>query len=160
MNKATFDEDSFMKIFGIADKIRQTVLHTSTSKKNIALFESMTHRQHKAMLAVLLLMEENPEGTNLKTLAERMSMTVPATSVLVESMVQNNIFLRVTSPRDRRAVCIKLSDFGMSNIENMRKRMNDYVRNLYLDLTDEDKAAFCKVINQLHEKLFPNPNHI
>ena len=61
MNKATFDEDSFMKIFGIADKIRQTVLHTSTSKKNIALFESMTHRQHKAMLAVYFSWKKIPK---------------------------------------------------------------------------------------------------
>ncbi len=160
MNKISFDEDCFLKIFGIADKIRQTVLHTSTSKKNIALFESMTYRQHKAMLAVLLIMKENPDGTNLKTLAERMSMTVPATSVLVESMVQNNIFLRVTSLRDRRAVCIRLSDLGMSLIEDMRKKMNDYVRNLYLDLTDEEKANFCKVLNELHKKIFPNPDHI
>lgn len=158
MNRAEIKDDTFIKFFGVADKIRQIVLQTSTSKKNIALIESLTYRQHKAMVAVTLLTENNPVGVNLKKLAERMNMTVPATSVLVESMVQNKIFLRVTSQTDRRAVCIKLSDFGTSIMEALRQRMDEKIKDLYLKISEDEKTVFRKVINHFHEKLFPDEN--
>lgn len=155
MTSEPYRDDTFMKFFSVADKIRQTVLHSSTSKKNVALMESLTYRQHKVMVAVILLTENNPVGVSLKKLAERMNMTVPATSVLVESMVQNKIFHRVTSQTDRRAVCIKLSDFGMNIMDELREKMFAHIQELYMGITPEEKEVFCKVVNQFHEKLFP-----
>ena len=119
--------DTFVKLFDVADKMRLLVLQTSTNKKTQALMESLTYRQHKALVAVTLLTEKNPVGITLKKLAERLNMTVPATSVLVESMVQNKIFIRVTSQTDRRAVCI----------------------------SEDEKDVFRRVITQLHQRLFP-----
>ncbi|MDO4628857.1 MAG: hypothetical protein Q4C70_06705 [Planctomycetia bacterium] len=155
MTSDPYRDDTFMKFFSVADKIRQLILQTSTSKKNIALMESLTYRQQKVMVAVVLLTENTPVGVSLKKLAERMNMTVPATSVLVESMVQNKIFHRITSQTDRRAVCIKLSDLGMSIMNAFRAKMDEHIQELYTGITPEEKEVFSKVVNQFHEKLFP-----
>lgn len=156
MDRKEIPDDTMFMMFGVADKLRQIVLQDSTSKKNLALLESLTYRQHKALLAVRLLTENMPVGVNLKKLAERMNMTVPATSVLVESMVQHKIFLRVTSQTDRRAVCIKLSDFGNNIMNNLQEKMNEYIANLYLGVSNDEKAIFSEIIRRFHDKLFPD----
>ncbi len=156
MSSDEIPNDAMIMMFGVADKLRQIVLQDSTTKKNLALLESLTYRQHKALLAVRLLTENNPTGVNLKKLAERMNMTVPATSVLVESMVQHKIFLRVTSQTDRRAVCIKLSDLGNKIMDKLREKMNEYIKNLYLGVSSEEKAVFEDVMHRFHDKLFPD----
>lgn len=155
MTIQSIKDDTFVKFFDVADRMRLVVLQTSTNKKTQALIESLTYRQHKALVAVTLLTENNPIGITLKKLAERLNMTVPATSVLVESMVQNKIFIRVTSQTDRRAVCIKLSDLGMSLMETLRQKMTDFIHNIYLDISEEEKTVFRHVITQLHQRLFP-----
>lgn len=155
MAAVQFEKDTFIKFFAIADKLRQNSLYNSTSKKNADLFESMTVRQHKAIATVMLLTENHPVGINLKTLAENMNMTVPATSVLVESMVQSKIFVRITSKEDRRAVCIKLSDFGMSIVDSVRKKMHSHIQELGLEISEEEKETFVRIIDLFHLKLFP-----
>ena len=154
MSVFRLEQDVFIKFFGIADKLRDNVLHTTTTRKNVALMESLTVRQQKAIMALLLLTENNPEGINLKKLAERLNMTVPATSILVESMVQNKIFCREPSKEDRRAVKIRLSDFGMSLINSFRIQMDAYLSELYKDISDEEKEVFSKVINHFYANIF------
>jgi len=155
MDSSFFNDDTFVKFFDVADRMRQVVLLTSTNKKTQALMESLTYRQHKALVAVTLLTESNPVGITLKKLAERLNMTVPATSVLVESMVQNKIFTRVASQTDRRAVCIKLSELGLTLMETMRQKMADFIHDIYAEISEKEKAIFRRVITQLHVRLFP-----
>ena len=70
MATQSFKDDTFVKFFDVADRMRQVVLQTSTNKKTQALIESLTYRQHKAIVAVTLLTENNPIGITLKKLAE------------------------------------------------------------------------------------------
>ncbi|MDO4569531.1 MAG: hypothetical protein Q4D38_04010 [Planctomycetia bacterium] len=155
MHNDLSDDDIFFLLFSVTDKLHQNALITSTNKKNIALLESLTYRQQKALVSVMILTEHIPSGISLKKLAERLNMTVPATSVLVESMVQNKMFLRIASQTDRRAVCIKLSDFGEKILDTLRQRMRVHIAELMSDVTQEDRDAFARVVRQFHEKLFP-----
>lgn len=146
-------DNAFMKLFSVVDQLRENVLATS-SRKNIDLLESLTMRQSKALCAVLIMTENKPEGVSLKQLAQRLNTTVPATSVLVESMVQNKIFLRIPSPTDRRAVCIKPSAFGKNIFDSLRGKMSLMIENLMEDISVEERKIFAKVIEQFYQKLF------
>ncbi|MDO4576254.1 MAG: MarR family winged helix-turn-helix transcriptional regulator [Planctomycetia bacterium] len=141
-------------LFSVADTVRQNVL-ASSSKKHVALLETLTGRQHKAVVAVLLMTRKRPEGIRLKELAARLNTTVPAASVLVESMVQNKIFIRVPSETDRRAVCIKISPLGNTLFEMMRERIQVYCNNLMEGIPEEDQEVFLRVLLRLHQKLYP-----
>lgn len=146
-------DNTFMKLFSVVDKLRENVLATS-SQKNIDLLESLTMRQSKALVAVLIMTENKPEGVSLKQLAQRLNTTVPATSVLVEAMVQNKIFLRIPSPTDRRAVCIKPSAFGQNIFNSLREKMSVTIEHLIGDLPETEKENFMRVVEQFYKKLF------
>ena len=146
-------DDVFVKFFAVADKLRQNVLKASP-KRNVAFIESLTMRQQKAMMAVFIMTKDAPEGVSLKKLAKRLDMTVPATSVLVETLVQCKIFLRNPSFTDRRAVCINLSKVGREMFVTMGLRMRAAIEALTGGLNPGDRQGFANVVSQMHAQLF------
>ncbi len=65
-------------------------------------------RQMNALGALNRLMTNRQEGIPLKTLAHYLRMSIPSTSLLVDSMVKKGLFDRKENPRDRRSLCIRL----------------------------------------------------
>lgn len=143
----------FIKMFLIVDKLQQQLLSTS-SQSQVALVESLTKRQEKLLFAVSRMNRMKPEGVTLTELAERLNMTIPATSVLVESMVQKDLLTRVPSPADRRAVRIKLSTQGQEIFENCCKQVERYTKNLMEGLTTEQKTSFESIIQHFYDQIF------
>ena len=143
----------FIKMFLIVDKLQQRLLSTSTQSQ-VALVESLTKRQEKLLLAVSRMNRAKPEGVTLTELAKRLNMTVPATSVLVESMVRNDLLTRVPSPTDRRAVWIKLSAQGREIFENCCKQVQRYTESLMEGLTPEQKTSFEGIIQHFYDQVF------
>ena len=47
------------------------------------------------------------------------------------------------------------ADLGMSLMETLRQKMTDFIHNIYLDISEEEKTVFRHVITQLHQRLFP-----
>lgn len=60
-------------------------------------------RQMNALGALNRLMTNRQEGIPLKTLAHYLRMSIPSTSLLVDSMVKKGLFDRKENPRDRRS---------------------------------------------------------
>lgn len=110
----------FFTLFQLMDDIRRDSLKKTpqTQQKRVM---GLTMRQAGALVNVEILTRNNPRGIALKTLAQNLQMTVPATSLLVENMVNKGFLERTPNPEDRRAVCIKLSSDGADFIENTRK---------------------------------------
>lgn len=152
MSKNPIDE-TFIMLFEIVDKLSQKGLATS-AKKNVALLESLSVRQQKTLFAVISMTKFNPTGVNLKDLAARMNITVPAASVLVESMVQRGFLEREINPRDRRAVCIKISDSGQQIFDVIRQEMSIQVNKLAALLSPEERAVFEDIISRFYKELF------
>ena len=153
MSDKPHSNETFMKFFSVADKIRQNVLKTST-KKNVALIESLSFRQQKTLMTVHIMTREVPEGVSLKQLAKRLNMTIPATSVLVESLVQSKLILRETNQLDRRAVRIKMSPYGGNMFEAFRVKAEQDIRELVGEMDPNDKIVFDRIIDQFYQKLF------
>lgn len=97
----------------ILNDIRRESIITPTHSAQLKKIYSLTIRQGEAIGRVRMLMEENPEGVSLKTLAQHLQMTVPATSLLVEALVGKGFLERNPNPDDRRAICIRLSAKGI-----------------------------------------------
>lgn len=152
MVKEPLDE-TFMLLFEIVDKLSQKGLATS-AKKNVALLESLSVRQQKTLFAVITMTKLNPIGVNLKDLAARMNITVPAASVLVESMVQRGFLEREINPHDRRAVCIRISETGQQIFDVIHQEMTVQVNKLIAVLTSEEREAFKSIIEKFYKELF------
>ena len=153
MPKDPIDE-TFIMLFEIVDKLSQKGLATS-AKKNVALLESLSVRQQKTLYAVISMTKFNPTGVNLKDLAARMNITVPAASVLVESMVQRGFLEREINPNDRRAVCISISATGHQIFNVIRQEMSIQVNKLADLMSSEERTVFENVIARFYKELFP-----
>lgn len=138
----------FRELIEILDRLRrQSVLSVNTMQQK-KMF-GLTMRQASAIAQVQLLMEKEPQGVALKVLAKQLQMTVPATSLLVESMVGKGFFERNPNPTDRRAVCIRLSEKGMELFDEVYANFNRAIDERAAELTEEDLIAIAAVVAKL-----------
>lgn len=79
-------------------------------------------RQMNALGALNHLMTNRQEGIPLKELAYYLRMSIPSTSLLVDSMVKKGLFDRKENPRDRRSLCIRLSEERRIQVPNAFQR--------------------------------------
>lgn len=138
----------FRELIEILDRLRrQSVLSVNTMQQK-KMF-GLTMRQASAIAQVQLLMEKEPQGVALKVLAKQLQMTVPATSLLVESMVGKGFFERNPNPTDRRAVCIRLSEKGMELFDEVYANFHRAIDERAAGLNAEDLAALAVIVTKL-----------
>ena len=123
---------AFQRLLYVLDDIRRDSIRHADSP-DLRKVHVLTVRQGAALTQLRLLTTDVPQGISLKQLATRLQMTVPATSLLVESMVSTGFFERRPNPNDRRSVCIKLSPKGHEVFEsvygNFRRRIDEMADN-------------------------------
>lgn len=120
-------------------------INSPTQKKMYGL----TVRQGSAVSQLKLMLEDTPEGVSLKDLAKRMQMTIPATSLLVDNMVTKGFLERKPNPNDRRAVCIKLTERGLSLFDDVYARFHDELDRRAQSLTAEELNAFSNIVEKI-----------
>lgn len=138
----------FRELIEILDRLRRQSVLSVNSMQQKKMF-GLTMRQASAIAQVQLLMEKEPQGVALKVLAKQLQMTVPATSLLVESMVGKGFFERNPNPTDRRAVCIRLSEKGMELFDEVYANFNHAIDERAAELTEADITAIAAVVAKL-----------
>lgn len=138
----------FAELQSLLDEMRRNSLmamNASLQKK----VQGLSVRQGSAIAQLKLLTEENPQGISLKTLAKRMQMTVPATSLLVETMVGKGFFERTPNPEDRRAVCIRLSEKGWQIFRDVYAHFYEEIDSRATEVTAEEMETLQRVVRKL-----------
>ena len=147
-----FDSDVVVpKLFDLMERIKQNGFK-SLKKDEFKYLTSLTLKQKKCLL-VLAFLEPQNCGVSLKTLAGRLDMTLSATSVLVESMVQKDLLHRQVSTQDRRAVRIELTAAGREVFLQSCKHIQFVTNDLWKDIPPEDLLVFADVVDSLHKKI-------
>ena len=111
-------------------------------------------RQMNALGALNRLMTNRQEGIPLKELAHYLRMSIPSTSLLVDSMVKKGLFDRKENPRDRRSLCIRLSEEGESRFQMLFNGMKEKLDTLFSILSQEDKENFCRIVDTLYNHVY------
>ena len=143
----------FIKLEQIIDSLREKSFY-SQDKEHQKRFLGLSVRQATALRTISVLTKEQPQGIPLKTLAARLQMTIPAASLLVESMVNKGFFDRSTNPNDRRSICIKLSAKGQKNFKEICTTMDQFTEELILTLPEQDRKDFERIVEQLFQTVF------
>lgn len=138
----------FRKLLEILDDMRRDSIKSINAPVQKKMY-GLTVRQGSAISQLKLMQEEAPEGVSLKSLAQRMQMTIPATSLLVEVMVSKGFMERNPNPNDRRAVCIKLTDRGLSLFDDVYARFHDEIDRRAQGLTQEELNAFSSIVEKM-----------
>jgi DNA-binding MarR family transcriptional regulator len=82
------------------------------------------------------------EGLSNAELAERLFVTRPSVSALLERLERGGFIRREVSPNDRRGICIWIEPRGKAALENLREDLRDYALNLMEDMSEEEVDAF------------------
>ena len=138
----------FRKLLEILDDIRRDSIKAINAPVQKKMY-GLTVRQGSAISQLKLMQEEAPEGVSLKSLAQRMQMTIPATSLLVEVMVSKGFMERNPNPNDRRAVCIKLTERGLSLFDDVYSRFHDEIDRRAQEITQEELNAFSCIVEKM-----------
>lgn len=141
----------FRMLLNVLDDLRRSSIKSTNSPEQKQML-GLTVRQGSAISQVKLLMDEQPEGVALKTLAKYLQMTVPATSLLVEAMVSKGFFERNTNPNDRRAVCIRLSPKGLDLFYQVYSHFHDAIDDLSKVLTPEEVKTLTTIAQKMHDQ--------
>lgn len=141
--------DVFMKFLSLTDDIRRDSFK-QTPAVHLKKMLGLTLRQGTAISQIRILTKECPQGIALKTLASHLNMTVPATSLLVETMVNKGFFERTPNPDDRRAICIRLSEKGEELCHDVNTRMEAELDRLAVNVTEEEIAALESIANKMN----------
>lgn len=138
----------FRKLLETMDELRRSSIKALKESSRQQL-HGLTTRQGASISQLKLMLEESPEGVSLKSLAKRMQMTIPATSLLVEFMVDKGFMERRPNPKDRRAVLITLSPHGQSLYEEIYARFHNEVNRRAMNLTKEELAALASIVEKM-----------
>ncbi len=138
----------FRKLLEILDDMRRDSIKAINAPVQKKMY-GLTVRQGSAISQLKLMQEDDPEGVSLKSLAQRMQMTIPATSLLVEVMVSKGFMERNPNPNDRRAVCIKLTERGLSLFDDVYARFHDEIDRRAQTLTQEELNAFSCIVEKM-----------
>jgi DNA-binding MarR family transcriptional regulator len=82
------------------------------------------------------------EGLSNAELAERLYVTRPSVSALLERLERGGFIRREVAPNDRRGICIWLEPRGRQAISSFREEIREYLAGLMAEMSDADLSAF------------------
>ncbi|MCA9823570.1 MAG: MarR family transcriptional regulator [Dehalococcoidia bacterium] len=99
----------------------------------------------------LLVYLAEQEGMGNAELADRLMVTRPSVSALLERLERGEFIRREISPDDRRGICIWLEPRGREAVAQMRAEIRGYAHRLMADLTDAESDAIATALTRLVE---------
>lgn len=101
-------------------------------------------------LRLLMIVAEAPGVSNAE-LAERLYITRPSVSALLERLERGGFLRRDISPTDRRGICIKLEERGQRVCTQVSAEVHDYAAGLMQELSDADLCELQKALSKMVE---------
>lgn len=90
-------------------------------------------------------------GLSNAELAERLYVTRPSVSALLERLERGEFIRREVAPNDRRGICIFLEPRGRQAISSFRDEIREYIAGLTADMTDVELTAFTSGVGRFVE---------
>jgi DNA-binding MarR family transcriptional regulator len=141
---------------GLAALLGQLLLHvhrTSTPELFKQLGElGLSFTQVKA----LNLLRISDEDVNVKDVADRLNMSLPAMSRSLDKLVQRGYVDRIESEKDRRAKLVRLLPAGRAVLDEIERARINAVEELTATLSDDERAALHAALLPIVERI-PSP---
>ena len=89
----------------------------------------------------------------IKDIEQELNITKSVASNLVKRMVQNGLVELETSPVDKRAKFVRLTDKSRSQVQQVKAFFERIDNQLIEDVDEDELLIFEKVLNQLQENI-------
>ena len=136
-----------------ADELRDYWLFRQ-SKQAIKELMALSASQQRMIRKVWRMTRENPEGIMLKDLADKLSLSSSAVSVMVDAMVKRGILIREVSPDDRRKVMIRISRMGLDFSREYEEFFEPLCSEFIAAQDPEEMQSFMNVLENLNTFLY------
>ncbi|MDY7102022.1 MAG: MarR family winged helix-turn-helix transcriptional regulator [Actinomycetota bacterium] len=109
-----------------------------------------------AQAAALFALAEQP-GRSQRDLAATLSVNEPAVAEMVARLVAAGLVVRSRSSSDGRTMELRLSQAGQEALGRVRPAVAELNADLFGAASDEDLAAFRRVLASITARVTPNP---
>ena len=134
-------------ICGCSDELRDYWL-AQQSEHDLSEIMSLSISQQRMLRKVWRMTMERPEGVMLRELAEQLSLSCSAVSVMVDAMVKRGVLVRQPSQEDRRKVLIRISDEGRAFSQKYDKMFESLCREFAASKSAEEMEAFTGMLEE------------
>lgn len=101
-------------------------------------------------LRLLVFLSEGG-GLGNAELADRLRISRPSVSALLDRLKRGGFIRRELSPHDRRGICIWLEERGRQAVESSIAECGEYVANLISGMTDGESDEIAHTLNRIVE---------
>ncbi len=137
-------------LFETVDDIRELALYTRSGDE-IRTLMMLTLNQERMVRTIVRMTRDNPEGIALKDLADRLSLSSSAVSVMVENLVHKGVLERLTSPRDRRMVLIRLGEPGRAFMCEWKNYLSEIAGQFLEKESEANRRNFFEMLDRFHD---------
>ena len=154
MAKNSDNENNFQRLIcDCADELRDYWLGCQSAQA-VKEIMSLSLSQQRMMRKVWRMNTEQPEGVMLKELAEQLSLSCSAVSVMVDTMVKRGILVREPSKEDRRKVLIRISENGLTFARAYEQFFDGICQEFASEQSPEEIEVFIKILEKLNIFLY------
>lgn len=97
----------------------------------------------------LLFRVAEQEGLSNAELADRLLVTRPSVSALLDRLERGGFIRREVSPNDRRGISIWLEERGWAAVKAVRAESDEYMSHMMDSLSDDELTELARVLNRL-----------
>lgn len=142
------EAQSWKILFQITEQLEQAALRKNAQSHN-KLYGNLTFSQSRVCIALIRMLEKQPDGVSLKELSAALEITPGATSELVEELVKKGIISRTQSKNDRRAVCIKFLDNFTAMHKAASREIECTYRKMLAVLTEREQSEWSRISEKI-----------
>lgn len=144
-------DECWRLLFNLVDELREKANDYNSDSSTVS---NITVGQMRVLKMVASLSaEKNGEGLMLKTLAEKVKLTSGAVSIIVDSLVRQNLLERRHSSVDRRAVNICLSEKGREKTSCYINFFNRQTADFLSSLSESEQTAFVNILQRFYDRI-------
>lgn len=110
------------------------------------------HHHHHPVLSrerILTVLADHEEGLRQKQLSEKLHVNASSISEFTGLLEEDGYVVRKTDPSDRRAALISLTAEGMERARELQEERSRKLRDLFGNLTEEEKKDLLRLIRKL-----------
>ena len=143
---------AWKQLFLLSDALERAALEHSAAQWGDFQYAGLTVSQSRTYVTLWKLLDTNPEGISLKTLAGKLGVTPGAASEMVDLLLNKGLLTRTQSKSDRRAICINFPE----ELKQRNKFTEQVIRREYDSILDplrpEEKKQFENLLQKIYEE--------
>lgn len=96
---------------------------------------------------------EHQSQPSMQQVAERLGTDITTFSRQVQSLIKINLISKTPDPEDRRISILSLTEEGKEVAENINQQMNQYLNDVFSNMSEEEKEMVIRSIQLLNTSM-------